>query len=378
MKKRDEELMKMCGYSGADVPKFNKSAETMKKDAFKESKENQALIKRAAPKLVKEGRLACAIDYKAIKNQKGDEEPDALGVSLIMTLEDFQRYSYLIDYLPSFEKDKETTVALARRTLEEYGLWEFVESGKIPFVADAGLVSAVKLLAPNCMVEICNFHTVGRTITNTLTTNLHEYDPRAKTKTENMNKFIRFCRDGFSKNDLASLPQGTAKSINNWTLSHVLTEEDRLNMGKYISPKGWKEKWNEINVENEEIEPRNTFLQKFTKIPVVKVPKNIRPRTTKPALDFLMIMKPHLLAAKDDESHPLHEHSQNLPDFEFIEAQQKVCALLEPFIDFYERDDNQQMGEFFAVVNHLSKWAGSPQGDNSRLSRQLQNHKERF
>ena len=91
-----------------------------------------------------------------------------------------------------------------------------------------------------------------------------------------------------------------------------------------------------------------------------------------------MILKPHLLAAKDDPFHPIHEHAQDLPDFDFIEAQQAVCAQVEPFISFFERDDNQQVGEYFSVVTHLCKWAGSPQEDNSRASRELQNHKERF
>ena len=238
MKKRDEELMKICGYSGEDVSKFDRSAETMKRDAFAESDANKTLIQKAMPKLVDEGRVGVALDYKSIINQKGDEEPDALGISLILTMDDFERLYYPIDYIPSAEKDKDTTVALAKKTLEEYDIWKFVEEGKVSFVCDAGLVSAVKLLAPNCMIEICNFHTMGRLLTNTLHKNLEVYDPRAKSKTTELNDFMRSCKNGFSKKELKRYPQGTAKSINSWTLEHVLTDEDRLNIGKYQTPKG--------------------------------------------------------------------------------------------------------------------------------------------
>ena len=378
MKKRDEELLKMCGYSGEMAAKFDKTAETVKKDAFAESKDNKNLIRRIAEKLVQEGRIAIAIDYKSILNQKGDEEPDALGTAIIVTMDNFERFIYPLDYVPSSAKDKETTVALARQTLEEYDLWQYVQEGKISFVCDAGLVSAVKLLAPNCMVEICNFHTIGRILANTLDKNLLEYNKGAKSKIEEINKFFQFCKNGFSKKELSRLPSGSAKSINSWTLDHVLTDEDRSNIGKYQNPKGWKVEWNFDELKEEDIEPRSKFVRKFKKIPTVSKPKDIRPRTMKPALDALMILKPHLMAAKDDQSHPLHEHAQNLPDFDLIEAQQIVCAQLEPFISFFERDDNQQVGEYFTIVTHLCKWAGSPQQDNGRLSRHIQNHKERF
>ena len=379
MKKRDQKLLAMCGYSSDDAAKFNKSAESMKRDGFKQSEKNKEIIKEAAPILAKDGNLAIAIDYKSILNQKGDEEPDALGVELIMTLTNDESYHYLLDYIPSSEKDKETTVKLARQCLEEYGLWNFVESGQVNFVSDAGLVSAVKLLAPNCLIEICQFHTMGRVVENTLGTNLELYCKKAKENKQQMKSFITFCKNGFSKAERKHLPSGTPKSINSWTFDHVLTETDRLNMGKYLNPKGWKKSWNEVTISNEDELERASFMQKFKRLPVVTQPISIRPRTLKPCLDVLMILKPHLVEAKENPLHPLYEHVQNdLPDFDFVEAQQTVMALLEPFIDFFERDDNQQSGEYFTAVTHMCKWAGSPQENNSKLSRELQKHKESF
>ena len=379
MKKRDQKLLIMCGYSPDDAAKFNKSAESMKRDGFKQSDKNKEIIKEVAPILAKDGNLAIAIDYKSILNQKGDEEPDALGVELIVTLDNHQRYHYLLDYIPSSEKDKDTTVKLARQCLEEYGLWTFVESGQVNFVSDAGLVSSVKKLAPNCLTEICQFHTMGRVVENTLGTNLELYCKRAKENRKQMRSFITFCKNGFSKEERKHLPSDTPKSINSWTFDHVLTETDRLNMGKYLNPKGWKKSWNEDIISNEDTLERTAFLQKFKRLPVVTQPISIRPRSMKPCLDVLMILKPHLVEAKENALHPLHEHVQNdLPDFDFVEAQQTVMALIEPFIDFFERDDNQQSGEYFTAVTHMCKWAGSPQENNSKLSRELQKHKDSF
>ena len=379
MKKRDQKLLIMCGYSPDDAAKFNKSAESMKRDGFKQSDKNKEIIKEVAPILAKDGNLAIAIDYKSILNQKGDEEPDALGVELIVTLDNHQRYHYLLDYIPSSEKDKDTTVKLARQCLEEYGLWTFVESGQVNFVSDAGLVSSVKKMAPNCLTEICQFHTMGRVVENTLGTNLELYCKRAKENRKQMRSFITFCKNGFSKEERKHLPSNTPKSINSWTFDHVLTETDRLNMGKYLNPKGWKKSWNEDIISNEDTLERTAFLQKFKRLPVVTQPISIRPRSMKPCLDVLMILKPHLVEAKENALHPLHEHVQNdLPDFDFVEAQQTVMALIEPFIDFFERDDNQQSGEYFTAVTHMCKWAGSPQENNSKLSRELQKHKDSF
>lgn len=378
MIKRDQKYSIIHGYSPDDVKKINKGPETMKRDGLKQSKKNKEIIKEAAPILAKDGKLAIAIDYKSILNQKGDEEPDALGLEIIMTLDKDQRYHYLLDYIPSFEKDKDTTVKLARQCLEEYGLWTFVESGQVNFVSDAGLVSAVKKLAPNCLIEICQFHTMGRVMENTLGTNLELYCKKAKENRQQMKSFITFCKNGFSKEELKRLPNNTPKSINSWTLDHVLTETDRLNMGKYQNPKGWKKSWNEENISDEDELERTAFIQKFKELPVMKQSISIRPRTMKPCLDVLMILKPHLVEAKDNPLHPLHEHVQDLPDFDFVEAQQTVMALLEPFIDFFERDDNQQSGEYFTAVTHMCKWAGSPQENNSKLSRELQKHKDSF
>ena len=376
MKKRDEKLLEFCGFA-PDVSKFDKSAESIKKDAFDQSKKNQEMIKYVAHGLAEEGSLSLALDYKSILNQKGDEEPDALGMSLILNLE--ERFHYPLDYKPSKFKDKEATVAMAKDILKDYGLWQLVQDGKVSFVCDAGLVQAVKKLAPNCFIEVCHFHTVGRIQDNTLGKNLENYDKRANAKKKEMNKFITFCKDGFSKEARKSLPERTAKSINHWTFDHQLTEEDRLNMGRYLNPKGWKKIWNDEELTGEEVGRRAAFISKFKKLPVVKRPKTIRPRTLKPALDALMILKPHLLAAREDESHPLNEHVQeNSIDFDFVQAQHSVAELLEPFIDFFERDDNHQIGEYFAVVTHLCKWAGMPQINNSKFHRELQNHKDRF
>ena len=378
MKKRDEKLLEFCGFAPDDASKFDKSAETLKKEAFDQSKKNKEMIKSVARALAEEGQLALALDYKSILNQKGDEEPDALGIELILTLKK-QRYNYLLDYKPSNKKDKETTVALAQETLKEYGLWELVQKGQVSFVCDAGLVTAVKKLAPNCHIEICHFHTVGRIQENTLGKNLELYDKRSTSKKKEMNSFIAFCKDGYSNDARKQLPNHTAKSINNWTFDHTLTEEDRLNMGKYMNPKGWKKIWNNEELPEEEISRRAVFLTKFKRLPVVKRPKLIRPRTLKPALDALLILKPHLVAAKDDDTHPLHEHmQQNSIDFDFVHAQHTIAELLEPFIDFFEKDDNHQIGEYFAVVTHLCKFAGTPQLNNSKYQRELQTHKVGF
>ena len=113
-----------------------------------------------------------------------------------------------------------------------------------------------------------------------------------------------------------------------------------------MNPKGWKNIWNNEDLSNEELSRRAVFMAKFKKLPVIKRPKLIRPRTLKPTLDALMILKPHIIAAKDDEDHPLHEHiQQNSIDFDYVQAQHTVAELLEPFIDFYERDDNHQVSE---------------------------------
>lgn len=377
MRKRDDQLLEWGNYVPESY-KFDKGAESTKKDAFDQSKKNKEMIKYVAHGLAEEGSLSLALDYKSILNQKGDEEPDALGMSLILNLEN-QRYHYPLAYKPSQCKDKESTVAMANEILKDYGLWQLVQDGRVSFVCDAGLVAAVKKLAPNCFIEVCHFHTVGRIQDNTLGKNLETYDKRAKSKKKEMNKFIGFCKDGFSNEAIKGMPEGTARSINLWTIDHQLTEEDRLNMGKYMNPEGWKKIWNDDDLSEEENARRTAFVSKFTRLPVVNRPKTIRPRTLKPALEALMILKPHLLAAKEDDSHPLYEHVQENPiDFDFVQAQFTVAELLEPFIDFFERDDNHQIGEYFAVVTHLCKWAGIPQQNNNKFHRELQNHKAGF
>ena len=73
----------------------------------------------------------------------------------------------------------------------------------------------------------------------------------------------------------------------------------------------------------------------------------IRPRTIKPALDGLMCLKPHMMEARHDPSHPLYHHVTDMPDWDFVAAQQELAAQIQPFIEFFESDENLQVG-----INH--------------------------
>ena len=68
--------------------------------------------------------------------------------------------------------------------IKDYGLFHLLESGKCPIICDAGLQSAAKKLAPKAFVVICQFHSMGCLLKNTLKKNLKYYDPNAEDKTQ--------------------------------------------------------------------------------------------------------------------------------------------------------------------------------------------------
>ena len=68
------------------------------------------------------------------------------------------------------------------------------------------------------------------------------------------------------------------------------------------------------------------------------MPKDIRPRTQKPALDALMCLRPHLNDALHDSTHSLFHHAQKSPNWDFVAARQELAAQIQPFIDLFELD----------------------------------------
>ena len=118
VKDRDRKLLEICGFDPNEVDKFDKSAESLKRDARKIARENRDIIRKNIRREAKEGRVGVGIDHKAVLNQNGDIESHALGVSVLHTDEEFQRRDYLIDFIPTSKQDAESTVPLARGVLE--------------------------------------------------------------------------------------------------------------------------------------------------------------------------------------------------------------------------------------------------------------------
>ena len=118
VKKRDERILEMCGFDPKNAQKFDKSRETIKRDARKISDENLLVIQREAPRWAEEGKIAFQIDYKSILNQHGDEEKHGLGVGMSLSDEDHKRHHYLLGFIPSNSTDMDTTILLARDLLQ--------------------------------------------------------------------------------------------------------------------------------------------------------------------------------------------------------------------------------------------------------------------
>ena len=63
-----------------------------------------------------------------------------------------------------------------------------------------------------------------------------------------------------------------------------------------------------------------------------------------------MCLKPHLMEARHDTSHPLYHHWNEMPDWDFVAAQQELAAQLQSLIEFFESDENLQVGIFFSII----------------------------
>ena len=90
----------------------------------------------------------------------------------------------------------------------------------------------------------------------------------------------------------------------------------------------------------------------FYDIISLQMPKDIRPRTQKPAMDALMCLKPHLTEALHDSNHSLYHHAKNSPDWDFVAARQEVAAQIQPFIDLFEKDNGIMVSlNYFEILN---------------------------
>ena len=118
VQKRDQRLLEMCGYDSRNVSKFDKSRETIKRDARKISDENIRVIRKEAAKWAEEGRLAFTFDHKAILNTHGDKENNAFGVAMSITVDKYKKHHFLLDYFPCDGTDMDTTILLARDILQ--------------------------------------------------------------------------------------------------------------------------------------------------------------------------------------------------------------------------------------------------------------------
>ena len=114
VQQRDRRLLEMCGYDPRNAAKFDKSRETIKRDARKISDENLLVIRKEAEKWAEDGRVAFQLDHKATLNTHGDKENNGLGVAMTLVDKDFQKHHYLLDYIPCEGTDMDSTILLAR------------------------------------------------------------------------------------------------------------------------------------------------------------------------------------------------------------------------------------------------------------------------
>ena len=96
--------------------------------------------------MAKIGCVTIALDHKWIKGKQGDPQNKALGLLAIISSEDGTRHPFLIGYIPTETADDDTTIALVKETLEEYGLTEAFKNLQIPICTDAQLRHAVTRL----------------------------------------------------------------------------------------------------------------------------------------------------------------------------------------------------------------------------------------
>ena len=383
MKDRDRFLLESMGYDGEEVDKFDVGAESMKNEARKTSESNKQIIKSAIQDCVAKGRYPFSIllDHKSTRNQTAEEENWCIGVGLLLTddldPDDLERFPYLLDYFPVPDQKDETNAPLVKEVLEWYGLMDLVEDGRVSFVGDQKCESLAKAIAPNCLVEICNFHNLSNLIKRSCDKNITKFDKGAEGKRKQIQELISKAQAGMSNNELKKHHHNTAKSINSWLFSHELTEEDKMKVAKYKKVKGWKDEFeNSSQLSEKDKKEREKILSKITEMPRFKKVFDIRPRTIEPNFIALLCLESHWKAALKDVTHPLHAHTISLSiNFHFVHSQFAIVNRIGRLIDYFESSKTYQAGEYLTAMTHLVKWISEPEDKETLQSICLLNHK---
>ena len=383
MKERDSYILEIGDYDGKEVDRFDVGPEPMKAESRKTSECNKKIIKMAIQDCVAKGRYPYSVllDHKSTRNQTAEKENWCVGIGLLFTddldPDDIERHSYLLDYFPVPDQKDETNAPLVKEVLEWYGLMDLVNDGRVSFVGDQKCESLAKMIAPNCLVEICNFHNLSNLIKRSCDKNLKHFDLGADGKRSEIQKLISKAPNGMSDQELKKHHTNTAKSINSWLFSHELTEEDKINVAKYKQPKGWKDEFENSNqLSDEDKKTREKVLSKITEMPSFKKVFDIRPRTIEPSLIALLCLEPHWKAAIKDVTHPLHAHTISLSiNFHFVHSQYSIVNRIGKLIDYFESNKTYQAGEYLTAMTHLVKWISQPEDQDTLQSICLLNHK---
>jgi len=116
---RDRYILEKLGYDPDEVFRFNKGKTALKLDLFKTGFENAKIIAKVAPALADQHRWALLIDHQAILHLNNEEDNEALGIALILSANDEQRYSYLLSFEASKSKTHQETIKMVRQTAKE-------------------------------------------------------------------------------------------------------------------------------------------------------------------------------------------------------------------------------------------------------------------
>ena len=170
-----------------------------------------------------------------------------------------------------------------------FGLKESLEKGHLVLLGDSMVRGALQRANPLGFNGICDWHTVGRIISNATTKFLPMFDDEAKLKWpvrmsefllnyhnfnfKNIRAFCQLAKTELTNKELAKLPSTTARSINIYFKDIDLSRDDRFQICRVLKPNGWKLSFNDRDAQlsEEENELREKLLNAVKKFPTIKV-----------------------------------------------------------------------------------------------------------
>ena len=188
--------------------------------------------------------------------------------------------------------------------------------------------------------------------------------------------FITYAKKSLSKKMLQRNP-GTARSINSFLESYVLTWEDREYICGIVKPIGWCAKFEQdVELTEEEQITKSKIVNSIKKYPTVKVNFelrlsqcailisfqrhfDVRPRTFKDSFDSVMCAQRPLEMAKNDPSHELHYHARQICiNQPFTSALHTMFSQYDVLIKFFDQKHTWQVFKLSLTHNlQNEKWS---------------------